>query len=613
MKVLKLIFAALATLVLLLVILAAVLFITFDADRLRQQISSTVEQQTGRTLVLSDDISLSVWPQIAVRIGASHLTEPRSDVIFARWERVNASVEVRPMLRGEIVVRTASFEGLEANLLQSANGSLNIDDLLALATSRPVAQPQSPSTALPRLQMDGIELQNARLTYKDAQGNITRVQLKFHATHIAGEADVVAIERVSIDATVETATEKASLQLHTPLHMQLAESRVDLTGLRGSLTLHQESLPEQRLDLPIAGQASVNWADSTAQARLDSQLYESPVKLNLEITAFSPLTFELDLDVERLNLDRFTGSTGTPQRPNSPGSGPAPTAIDLTALDALNGQARIRVGQLQVNGLKLSELQLAMAARQGQVNVSSMTADLYQGKLRGSARLLTASNRLTLRQSITGVAISPLLRDLASNDMLEGNGNVVLDLNTQGATTNDWIRALQGTARIELESGAIRGINLAQTVRNAQQLLGGSRSVDLNTDNTQKTDFSELSASFTINRGIATNRDLTLKAPLLRLSGEGVIHLPDQTLNYLLRPTLVATTQGQGGREAGDLRGLTVPVRLTGPLTEPRWRLEIGSAVTGTLRTTVQEKVEDRLPDHLQDTVRDRVRNIIRR
>lgn len=613
MKVLKLIFAALATLLLLLMILAAVLFITFDADRLRQQISGTVEQQTGRMLVLSDDISLSVWPQIAVRIGASHLTEPRSDVIFARWERVNAAVEVLPMLRGEIVVRTASFEGLQANLLQNANGSLNIDDLLALATSGPAAQPKSPSRALPRIRMDGIELQNARLTYQDAHGNVTHVQLKFDATHIAGEADVLTIERVSIDANLETATGKVSLQLHTPLDVQMAESRVNLTGLTGSLTLHQESLPEQRLALPIAGQASVNWADSTAQARIDSQLVESPVKLNLEISAFSPLTFELDLDVERLNLDRFTGSTHTPERPTSSGSNPAPTAIDLTALDALNGQARIRVGQLQAHGIQLSELKLAMASRQGQVNVSSMTADLYQGKLTGSASLLTANNRLTLRQSISGVAIGPLLRDLANNDMLEGNGNVVLDLNTQGATTNDWIRALQGTARIELENGAIRGINLAQTVRNAQQLLGGSRSVDMNADTTQKTDFSELSASFSINRGIATNRDLSLKAPLLRLSGEGTIHLPDQTLNYLLRPTLVATTQGQGGREAGDMRGLTVPVRLTGPLTEPLWRLDIGSAVTDTLRATVQEKVEERLPGQLQDTLRDRVRNIIPR
>ena len=41
----------------------------------------------------------------------------------------------------------------------------------------------------------------------------------------------------------------------------------------------------------------------------------------------------------------------------------------------------------------------------------------------------------------------------------------------------------------------------------------------LKASQTEKTDFSELSASFQIADGVARNRDLELKSPLLRLTG----------------------------------------------------------------------------------------------
>ena len=50
-------------------------------------------------------------------------------------------------------------------------------------------------------------------------------------------------------------------------------------------------------------------------------------------------------------------------------------------------------------------------------------------------------------------------------------------------------------------------------------------------DKAQKTDFSELTATFKIANGVARNNDLSLKSPLLRVGGEGDINIGEDSLN----------------------------------------------------------------------------------
>ena len=98
-----------------------------------------------------------------------------------------------------------------------------------------------------------------------------------------------------------------------------------------------------------------------------------------------------------------------------------------------------------------------------------------------------------------------------------------------------------------MRDGAIKGINLAESARNAKAALGGKQA---KADATQKTDFSEMSASFKITNGVAHNDDLKVKAPLLRLGGAGNLDIGNNTIDYVAKATLVATAKGQGGAPA---------------------------------------------------------------
>src|SRR5207342_2837587 len=103
---------------------------------------------------------------------------------------------------------------------------------------------------------------------------------------------------------------------------------------------------------------------------------------------------------------------------------------------------------------------------------------------------------------LNGISIGPLLRDAVQQDLLEGRGNVALDLATAGTTVGALKKALNGTAGLNLKDGAIKGIDLAGAVRNIKSKLGAG-DAEHSADTSQKTDFSELNATFTIKNGIA--------------------------------------------------------------------------------------------------------------
>ena len=159
------------------------------------------------------------------------------------------------------------------------------------------------------------------------------------------------------------------------------------------------------------------------------------------------------------------------------------------------------------------------------------------------------------------------MKDAANFDSLEGKGNLSLDVSGQGNTVSAIKKALNGNAAIKLADGAIKGVNIAGSIRDAKAKLGALKGEKTQAaSQTDKTDFSELSATFNIKNGVAHNSDLAGKSPLLRLGGEGDIDIGNENLDYLVKATVVATAAGQGGKELVDLKGVTVPVKLTGPV-----------------------------------------------
>jgi AsmA protein len=99
-----------------------------------------------------------------------------------------------------------------------------------------------------------------------------------------------------------------------------------------------------------------------------------------------------------------------------------------------------------------------------------------------------------------------------------------------------------------------------------------------------------MSGTFRIANGVAHNDDLSVKSPLIRIGGTGDINLGEDRLDYLARAAIVSTLQGQGGPELQALKGLTVPVRLTGPFSAMDWHIDFQGMASELAKQKLDEK-----------------------
>jgi AsmA protein len=437
-----------------------------------------------------------------------------------------------------------------------------------------------------------------------AAAGITGIDLKLTAPRVAIAKDKAQGEAVSAELKMKQGTNAIEAKLHLAGVEGSAKALV-IPQLSAELEVAGPDLPMKRFKIPLNGSLRADLEKQTLNADLTSKFDDTSLQAKLGLAKFSPPSYVFDINIDKLNLDRYLPPEKNEVATAQPGAGksaPAPgkeadTPLDLSALKDLNANGRLQVGALQARGLKLANLKTEVRAAGGRLEAPH-SASLYEGTVSGTAGLW-AEGRIALKDSLNGIAIGPLLHDVAQQDRLEGRGNVVLDVNAAGKSVNAMKRSLGGTARVNLKDGAIKGIDIAAILRKAKSALGGGQSAQA-AASTEKTDFSEFSASFVIRNGVAHNEDLDVKAPLFRVAGRGDIDIGSSSLDYTTRASVVASAKGQGGDELSQLAGLTVPVHLSGPFDAMKYQVDYGAAAAGLAKSKAAQKLEERLGDKLK-------------
>jgi AsmA protein len=419
---------------------------------------------------------------------------------------------------------------------------------------------------------------------------------------IEGSAQAFKASGMTLDLDMKQGEQTVKAHLTSPLSGNLQTQQITLPQLALNLTATGPNLPGKSISGILTGSVSVNGSKQQVQANLAGKVADSTIKAQVGINGFTPPGVTFDVDFDQLDVDKYASQSA--DKPVAGGAG-ADKPIDVSALRALRANGTLRVGVLKASGLKASNVLLTVKAAGGQVAVSPLSANLYEGAMKGAVTVDAAQAipAFTIQQNLNGVAVGPLLRDLANKDTLEGKGSVTLDVRTQGATVGALKRALNGGATVNLRNGSVKGIDIAGTLRDAQAKLGALGALKgqqtQQADNSKKTEFSEMTGSFAIQNGVAHNNDLSMKSPLLRVGGEGDINIGEDTVNYLVKASVVGTLTGQDGRGLNELRGVTVPVRAKGPLTTPSFALDFNALMTDTLNRKVQDTVKSKLEERV--------------
>jgi AsmA protein len=190
-----------------------------------------------------------------------------------------------------------------------------------------------------------------------------------------------------------------------------------------------------------------------------------------------------------------------------------------------------------------------------------------------------------------------LLKQLTDEERLTGKGRFRAKLNASGNSVEKIKRTMNGNLDFRFEDGAVKGINLAQIIRDGKALLKGESSSKSNEQ--QQTDFTELSGSGEISNGVLTNQDLLAKSPYLRVNGGGTVNLISEELDYDLDTTIVSSATGQGGEELAELEGKLIPIHFYGPYSDPEYSIDWAQVVLGSTEEELKEELKEKLLDKL--------------
>ena len=333
--------------------------------------------------------------------------------------------------------------------------------------------------------------------------------------------------------------------------------------------------------------ATLDGATASGTVSIDTATTRPRVNANLKIS-------ELDLNRYTLAAGKTLPTTQQPVTPpqaatgaksiedlinggtTAPSSGPqvkgytkragwSQDRIELAGLGVIDLDAKLAIGKLLYRELKIGSSLVTIALKNKVLKANFDDVQLYDGRGRGfisidaNAQPPVAGGNM----SVDGVAAAAILKDLAGFERLSGSARMTVALGAQGNSEADLVATANGKADLAFTNGAIVGYNIPAVVRGLMQ--GKLNGFDQPTND--KTDFSDLTASFTIANGVATNQDMKLTGAVLQATGSGQIQLPAQTLDYTVNPKV--SLPGQSGLSSA-LAGIDVPLRISGPWAKPQ-------------------------------------------
>lgn len=660
MKILKYVLYGLGGLVVLAAIAVAAAAFIVDGAFVKSRLEQAMKAK-NRTVSIEGTPQVRLFPVAGIALGKTSISEPGSNQVFVALESAEVAVRTLPLLSGEVALETLKVSGLRANVVRRKDGTMNYADLGG-KERKDSAKGEAP----PKIRVAEVLIEKAQLSYRDeatgqelnvADLNVRTgrldgatpgdVSVSAHVTGKKPDIDLRAqtsgalrfdlsraefgfdrfaaqakgrIDRDSLDAElaapkVEVTRARASgSEVHGSLLVKGPQRNVSvklrIAAVQGSAK--ELSIPSIVLDVDAATdelkmkaslQAAIkaNLEKQDLNADISGKLDDSGVKARLALTNFAPLAASFEATLDRLNVDRYLPPEKKEAKPDAP--------IDLAALKGKKVTGKVTIGALTVKRVKLENFKAEIKLADGKLEIAPWSAGLYGGAVTGSLAADANGNRFQAKETAQNVSIGALLQDAAQKDLLEGRGDVVLDVTTAGATVPALKKALAGSARLHMKDGAIKGFNLADTARHVKSALGAKAAKP---DPSQKTDFSELSASFNIKNGVAHNDDLKAQSPFLRLGGAGNIDIGNSTLDYTAKATLVATSKGQGGRAVSDVAGVTVPVKLSGPLDSPSWNVDY-SALAGAAASGALGKAAGSVTGQAKKSLGESVRGLFKR
>lgn len=417
------------------------------------------------------------------------------------------------------------------------------------------------------------------------------------------------------------------------------EEILDAPRMAGSLKLApvtlRDWLPKLGVNLPATRDASVygemSFASNIALTKSSAELKDMTLKFDdttakgsLGVADFESKALRFDLGVDRINADRYLAPAGDSddkrQAPPEKTEDAPPAKIPVEALRALNARGQLQVGEAVFAGVTFSRLHLGVSARGGKVRFNPSQASMYGGQYSGDIAIDATTDiaRVSLDEHLSGVDFAPLFKDLFETQRVAGKGSANLKLSGAGRTSDDIVKTLNGTLDFAVADGAVSGADLWYEIRRARAVLK-QQAVPERTG-PARTEFKALRGSAIVKDGVLSNDDLDASLQYLKVTGQGKVDLPQDTLDYRLTATVLKIPpEGADTEQMQELADATIPVKISGTLSDPKVRPDIEGYLKNKFKGRIDEqrdKAEEKLKEQeekLKEKVGDKLKGLFGR
>lgn len=530
----------------------AIFVAVFDANAYKQDLSELVRAETGRELDFHGDVELTIYPALGMKLGALSLSnaEGFGAKPMIKVRQVSISVDMTSLITLAPQIGKLVMRDLEVNLITNQAGTTNWDDLLqrsppktgAATSTAPSGQTDAASGFQIEAAFAGLDLENIKLLWLDEQAGD-----RFEITDLD-----IATGRIEPDQPFP-------------------------------LTLHLDASADGGLDIVFDFESQVEFLIEQQQLTFSEMLLslnEFAIGGRLQLSDFKRSTPRLrfDLASQELDIDALLG-TPPPAPPADDPETPPPAGAEteqdvkielpVKILRELDIDGKLDIAQLKVQNLRMQELAVAVKAQNGLIGLEPVTLNMYGGTVESAVVIDVKSDtpKYAIDEILQAVQIGDLLKDYSGEERISGRLDAGFDLTTRGEWLSELKKNANGNLRLAFLDGALNGFNMRYAIDSAKARLRGQQPPS---EEALKTDFSSLTLSGVISRGVFSSDDFDLQAPLMRVGGRGSADLNRETVDFLVDAKLVGSVEGQQGEAADDLAGLDIPVRIEGAFADPK-------------------------------------------
>jgi len=525
-------------------------------------IRQAVERHTARSIAFAGRPRLSLWPELAVELRQVELSNPpgMAEGRFAAADAVRLKVSAASLLRRAPEVTEIVVVGPRINLLVDSEGRSNFPQEADAGDGPDLALP-------PIVIIDGtvrylnersaaaIAVSDVDVTLARSGGegpidldgalnwNEQRLSLAFFAksaARLAGQgspADFTIAGPHLSAAFSGRAALKDGIELAGTLQFT-AEPLSDLLSWAGQAPV--PGLP----DLSVSGALDLSGgAIRISKAELAFGAMHAVGDVALELTG-PKLHIKAELQVERIDAGLLEAELGQ------------------DTLHAVDAELTLAVTEIAYGELVAGPSRLAVKLANGAIDVAVEALELYGGQATGRVAYDGSPPlaRIEAKLDAAGVDGGKLSAALTGGERVRGSADVDLDLAAVGASREELVARLKGTAHLRVMSGALVGLDVPATLDHVMTGIAERWTAAGNGE----TPFSLLEAKFALEDGIAETADLALEGPAVVVAGRGSVDLLRRRLDLKMKP------QADGTDDEATAARLAIPVIVAGHWSAPR-------------------------------------------